>query len=305
VKSLDAIGRSGNNDDRWSPSASAPAKRAAQAVAVAVRRVPGRRRMLPAVLIVGAQRSGTTSMYRALSWHPAVLKAVLHKGVHYFDMNPERSLGWYQAHFPAVAVARRVQRSLGIAPVTFESSPYYMFHPLVPARIAGALPGVKLLVLVRDPVERAYSAHAHESARGYETEPFEKALELEDDRLRGEVERLVAEPSYRSHSHQHHAYVRRGRYVEQLQELERHFGRDRIHVVDSGSFFSEPEQTYTKVLDFLGLPQLGFPPFEQNNARARASMPESLRARLDDHFQPFDERLTGWLGTVPSWRRSS
>ncbi len=242
-------------------------------------------------------------MYRALSWHPAVLKAVLHKGVHYFDMNPQRSLGWYRAHFPAAAVARRVQRSLGIAPFTFESSPYYMFHPLVPARIAGALPGVKLLVLVRDPVERAYSAHAHESARGYETETFERALELEEDRLRGEVERLVAEPGYHSHSHQHHAYRRRGQYVEQLDELERHFGRDRIHVVDSGSFFSEPEATYSGVLHFLGLPQLGFPPFEQNNARARASMPESLRARLDDHFQPFDERLTAWLGAVPSWRR--
>ena len=303
MKSLDAIARNSQDDGRWSPSATAPAKRAAQAVAVATRRLPGRRRMLPAVLIVGAQRSGTTSMYRALSWHPAVLKAVLHKGVHYFDMHPERSLGWYRAHFPAAAAGRRVERSLGIAPLTFESSPYYMFHPLVPERIAGALPGVKLLVLVRDPVERAYSAHAHESARGYESETFERALELEDDRLRGEAERLVAEPGYRSHSHQHHAYRRRGQYVEQLEVLERNFGRDRVHVVDSGSFFSEPEAAYAGVLDFLGLPQLGFPPFEQNNARRRASMPESLREKMNDHFQPFDERLTEWLGAEPSWRR--
>jgi len=50
--------------------------------------------MLPGVLIVGAQRCGTTSMYRTLSQHPAVLKAVLHKGVHYFDMNYDRGLGW-------------------------------------------------------------------------------------------------------------------------------------------------------------------------------------------------------------------
>ena len=65
-------------------------------------------------------------------------------------------------------------------------------------------------MLVRDPVERAYSAHAHELARGFETEPFERALELEDQRLSGEAERIVADPGYLSHSHQHHAYRAQG-----------------------------------------------------------------------------------------------
>src|SRR5215469_7371422 len=98
------------------------------------------------------------------------------------------------------------RRVTGAEPLTFESSPYYMFHPLAPARIAADLPGVKLLVLVRDPVERACSAHAHELARGYESEPFERALELEDERLSGEAERIMAHPGYLSPSHQHHAY---------------------------------------------------------------------------------------------------
>ena len=92
-----------------------------------------------------------------------------------------------------------------------------MFHPLAADRIAADLPGVRLLVLVRDPVERAYSAHAHERARGFETEPFERALELEPARLAGEAERIAAEPGYLSASHQHHAYRARGRYVEQLR----------------------------------------------------------------------------------------
>src|SRR5580692_9445955 len=125
--------------------------------------------MLPGFLIVGAQRCGTTSMYRALSEHPEVRKAVLHKGVHYFDMNYGRGLGWYRAHFP-------LARGGG---VTFESSPYYLFHPLAAERIAADLPGVKLIVLVRDPVERAYSAYTHERARGFETESFEQAIERE------------------------------------------------------------------------------------------------------------------------------
>jgi hypothetical protein len=279
-------------------SVSPLAKRAAQAISLTVGRATAPLRMLPGFLIVGAQRCGTTSMYRALSTHPAVGKAVLHKGVHYFDMNYDRGIGWYRAHFPLAVTGR----------LTFESSPYYMFHPLAAERIAADLPGVKLIVLVRDPVERAYSAHAHELARGFETESFERAIELEPARLDREAERIAAAPGYLSHSHQHHAYLARGRYVEQLDRLGRMFGRDRIHVVDSGDFFGKPEPVYDSVLDFLGLAgagpaERGYPAFERHNARPRSPIPESLGAELDEYFMPFDEQLTSWLGRVPSWRR--
>jgi Sulfotransferase domain len=260
-------------------------------------------RMLPGFLIVGAQRCGTTSMYRTLSQHPAVLKPVLHKGVHYFDMSYTRSLGWYQAHFPLGAHGRRVERHVGVPGITFESSPYYMFHPLAAERILRDLPEVKLLVLVRDPVERAYSAHAHELARGYESVPFEQALDMETTRLEGEAERISTEPGYLSMSHQHHAYLARGQYIQQLDRLERLFGRARIHVVDSGDFFTEPKSVYDPVLEFLRLPLCGYPAFERHNARPRAPMPKSLRAALQNHFNPYDERLAEWLGREPSWRR--
>jgi hypothetical protein len=284
-------------------SVAPPARRAVHAVTLTAGRATSRARMLPGFLIIGAQRCGTTSMYRTLSQHPAVLKAVLHKGVHYFDLNYGQGLEWYQAHFPLAARARRVARSAGVAPLTFESSPYYMFHPLAPARIAADLPGVKLLVLVRDPVERAYSAHAHELARGYESEPFERALELEDERLSGEAERIMTHPGYLSHSHQHHAYRARGRYADQLEVLEALVGADRMHVVDSGDFFARPEPVYDRVLDFLGLPHRGYPAFERHNARPRTTLPAPLRASLDEHFLACDERLARWLGEIPSWRR--
>ena len=283
-------------------SAPTAARRAAHSVSVSAGRLTRRARMLPGFLIVGAQRSGTTSMYRTLAQHPAILKAVLHKGVHYFDTGYGHGLGWYQGHFPLRARAALARRATGDVPLTFESSPYYMFHPLAAERISRDLPGVKLLVLVRDPVERAYSAHAHELARGYETEPFERALELEDQRLAGEAERIVSEPGYLSHSHQHHAYLTRGLYAGQLDRLGQAVGRDRVHVVDSGRFFTDPEPVYDGVLDFLGLRRHGYPVFERHNARPRSPMPETLRATLNDHFAAPDERLTGWLGHPPSWR---
>jgi hypothetical protein len=261
-----------------------------------------RARMLPGFLIVGAQRCGTTSMYRTLSQHPAVLRAVLHKGVHYFDTGYEHSMAWYQGHFPLRARAALARRATGETPLTFESSPYYMFHPLAAQRISRDLPGVRILVLVRDPVERAYSAHAHELARGYETEPFERALELEAERLAGEAGRIASQPGYLSHSHQHHAYLTRGHYADQLERLAELVGRDRVHVVDSGRFFADPGPVYDGVLEFLGLRHHGYPAFERHNARPRAPMPEALRARLSEHFLPHDERLSAWLGDRPSWR---
>ena len=278
------------------------ARRTVHAVSVAAGRLTHQARMLPGFLIVGAQRCGTTSMYRTLSQHPAILKAVLHKGVHYFDTGYDHDLAWYRGHFPLRARAAAARRATGDTPLTFESSPYYLFHPLAGARISRDLPGVRLLVLVRDPVERAYSAHAHEIARGYETEPFERALDLEEERLAGQAGKIISQPGYHSHSHQHHGYRARGRYAEQLERLASLAGRDRVHVVDSGRFFTEPERVYDHVLEFLGLRNHGYPVFERHNARPRSPMPESLRAELSDYFQPYDEKLTDWLGGPPSWR---
>jgi hypothetical protein len=222
--------------------------------------------------------------------------------VHYFDGQYDRGLAWYRCHFPARARARLAARAARVAPVAFESSPYYMFHPLAAERISRDLPGVKLLVLLRDPVERAHSAHAHEVSVGYETESFERALELEAARLEGEVERIVADPAYASRSHQHHAYRARGQYAEQLERLERIFGRERIHVVDSQAFFTSPRPVYDGVLEFLGLPHSGHPVFQRHNSRSRAPMTQKVRADLEEHYRPHDERLAKWLGHEPSWR---
>jgi hypothetical protein len=251
-------------------------------------------RMLPGFLLVGTQRGGTTSLFRALAPHPGVAQPNLHKGVHYFDVNYARGLDWYRGHFPL----RRGSR------LAFESAGYYMHHPLAPERIAADLPGVKLLVLLRDPVERAYSAHKHELARGFETEPsFERAVALEPERLAGEVERIKVEPGYVSHSHRHHSYLDRGHYADQLQVLFDRFGRDRVHVAFAEDFFTEPEPCFDAVVDFLDLPRWRPATFERHNARPGSPLAPELHDRLTEHFAPYDERLAALLGEVPPWRR--
>jgi hypothetical protein len=262
-----------------------------------------RARLLPGFIIAGAERCGTTSMFAVLRQHPAVFNGTLpRKEVHYFDNKYGRGLAWYRCHFPLTLRARLAARGAG-TPVAFEATANYMFHPLAPERIHRDLPGARLLVMVRDPVERAYSAHAHQVGFGYETEPFERALELEDSRLEGEAERIADEPGYESLAFDHHTYRSRGYYADQLDRLASIFGRDQIHVVDSGDFFADPGPCYDRVLDFLGLLHHGRPAFTPQNTRPRAPMPDSLRAELEEHFRPHDERLAAWLGSEPSWRR--
>jgi hypothetical protein len=273
----------------------------ARQVASGVGRASQTARSLPTFVIAGAQRSGTSSLYRALLQHPNIRPPVLHKGVHYFDLHYDRGLPWYRSHFPLRATLERARRRTGAPAMTFESSPYYLFHPLAGQRLASDLPGIKVVSLIRDPVERAFSAHAHELARGYETEPFERALDLEAERTRGERERMLADPTYNSSRYQHQSYVARSRYVDQLEDLASHVGRDQLLVVDSHRLFEDAAPAMKEVFDFLELPQPSGVTFEQHNARPRMPMSPDVRERLEAELAPADERLVQWLGWTPRW----
>lgn len=276
---------------------------AARSVSSSWGRVSAQRRMLPDFLICGAQRCGTTSLFRTLVQHPDVVPPFLHKGVHFFDTASRYARGpaWYRGHFPLRELANR--RSPSGRAVTGEASPYYVFHPLAGERIARELPDARLIVLLRDPVARAYSSHKQETGRGFETEPLERALALEEERLAGEEERLRADPTYQSFSHQHHAYRRRGQYAEQLDVLCAAVGRDRVLVLETDDLFAPGSDAWAKTLDHLSLRRFDPGEMPRANARPSSPMPAHLRRDLEDHFAPHDARLAAYLGGEPSWRR--
>ena len=255
-------------------------------------------RMLPDFVIVGAQRAGTTSLYKYLAEHPDVGRVRLGKGVHYFDTNAERSMAWYRSHFPL----DRAKVPLLPGPTHVgEGAPYYMFHPECPRRIEAALPGVKVIAILRDPVERAHSQWVHETARGFETLPFPDALRAEEERLAGEEE-LLTEPAGRSFSHQHHSYVARGQYAPQVERLWDVFGRDRVLVLPSTRLFTEPARTYAETLAFLGLtPHQAS--YEVHNARKYDKITPDEEAWLAERFRDSNERLVEMLGPDFDFRR--
>ena len=288
-----------------SRSSAPPAvKRMGRRVSRAVGRGTAALRMTPDFLLVGVQRAGTTALHRALAAHPATVSPVFHKGVNYFDLSYYKGPSWYRGHFPMRALAERRAGDVPGGPRPFESSGYYMFHPCAPERIRHDLPDVKLLVSLRDPVERAFSQYRREIAGGFETEQsFERALELEPERLAGEADRMRADPRYASYSHRHHSYVAKSEYVDQVRQLLDLFGRDQVLVVDSETFLAEPQRTYDQILDFLGLPPYQPPAFGRWNTRsAPQPLAEATRRRLEAHFEPYDTALGELLGRPLAWR---
>lgn len=259
-------------------------------------------RMEPDFIMIGAQRCGTTSLFRALMAHPQVVRPIMHKGVNYFDLNYARGMSWYRGHFPIAEIARRKTARYG-CPVLFEASGYYLYHPFALERAARDMPSVKLVAMLRDPVERAFSAYKHERARGFERESFEKALELEDERLVGEIDRMRDDLSYESFCHRHHSYRHRGQYAEQLERILGLFPSDQLHIVESEEFFDKPEDQYARLVTFLGLRPFQPASFDRYNARPGEPMAAATRKTLEEHYAPHDERLAGLLGRSPRWAR--
>jgi len=258
-------------------------------------------RPLPDFLIIGGQRCGTTALHDHLARHPSVGAAHV-KEVHYFDLNYDRGERWYRGHFPNDARRAVARRRTGVDVVCGEASPYYLYHPLVPERARALVPDARLIVLLRDPVARALSHYHHEVALGMEPLSFEDALDAESERLDGEERRIVQFPGYISVAHQHHSYVARGHYADQLERWFGSFPRDRMLMLVSEDFFADPAGVVGEILEFLALPPMPqAAPFRVPNARSYEGMEPATRRLLIERFRESNARLTELLGRDPGW----
>jgi len=267
---------------------------------VVARRPTASARMLPDALLIGAQRSGTSSLFRYLAAHPNVGPPV-RKEVGYFTRRYSAGEGWYRAHFP-LAVRRRLTAG---AFVTFDATPDYLVHPYAAERAARLVPGARVVVLLRDPVERAASHYRHMVRVGFEELPLEEAIEREPERLAGDLARLRQDPGHDPRSFLRHSYVTRGLYAEQLARWFECFPSDRVLIIESAELFSSPERAFGAVVAFLGLPP--WTPRRFPNVSARSSggseppiSPVARRA-LQERFAGPDRELAALLGRTPGW----
>ena len=244
-------------------------------------------RIAPSFLILGAQRSGTTSLYRYLAQHPRIFPA-LRKEVHYFDFQYDKGRRWYLAHFPTATSRFRGNGR----PVTGEATPYYLVHPLAPQRVWEFNPAMKLIVILRDPVERAFSHYNHEVRRGVETLDFRDAVDAEPERLSGADGLLRRAPHYYSYSHHHFSYFDRGRYAHHLQAWLDRFPLRQLLILKSDEMFLDANRVANEVFAFLDLPPHRLP-LEEAPAPASntPAVERKLRKRLEAYFAADQERL--------------
>jgi hypothetical protein len=245
----------------------------------------------PDFLVIGAQRSGSTSLYAYLTQHPQVAPAA-QKEVKFFSTFFDRGWGWYRRQFPD---------PLPAGAVTGEATPYYLFHPHAPRRVAARLPRTRLIAVLRDPVDRALSHWAHETAGGTEWLPFAEAIAAEPDRLAGERERMLADEGYVSSALQHHSYLARGRYAEQLEGWFARVPRERLLVLRSEDLYADPAAAVRRATDFLGLDPAPLRDPRPHNERAYPPLDPALRAELAEAFAAPNRALERLLGRPFGW----
>lgn len=235
-------------------------------------------RFRPGALIIGAQKAGTTSLFRYLGEHSRV-KPPRTKESRFFDQHWGRGLDWYVSQCPHRWKVSRAE-------MTVDASPASLFHPRAPGRAAATLPEAKIIVLLRNPVDRAYSQYQHNARRGRVTGSFEEELEREGELLGGEIDRGAYTGSY----------LARGRYAEQLERWIDTYGAERMIVLQSERFFARTQEEVDRVLDFLGLEREPVRVTTAHNTGGTyAPVAGATRRRLEEAFGGWNVRLAELL----------
>lgn len=281
---------------RYAP---AEAKKVVRPLIRAYGRATSRTRPLPDFLIIGTKRGGTTSLLKYLRLHPQVLpmwpSAENAKKTWFFDDRYGRGEHWYRSHFPTRQQRHRVARRHGVPVLSGEAAPYYMFNPCVPARVAATMPDARLIVVLRNPIDRAWSHWRERRASGAEPLGFAEALAVEDIRIAGEESRLLADPDYISTAYDQFSYRTRGRYLEQLERWWRVLPREQMFIVRSEDMYADPNSALAGLHEFLGLPVVPVTTPHRFNYLPSEPLSPDTRSELADYYRPhvlaLEERL--------------
>lgn len=259
----------------------------------------------PDYLVIGTKRGGTTSMARWLLEHPDVRPLFpakeTRKGTYYFDINYHRGDAWYRSHFPTRAAHSLRCKVAGRPLLVGEATPYYLHHPHAPIRARRFAPQAKVIALLRDPVERSYSHWIERTRNNVETLSFADAVAAEADRLAGEEQRMIDDPSYNSFEHQHFSYLDQGRYARGLGRWMTAFPTEQLLVLRSEDMYADPAAVYQQVLDFLGLPEHKLAEFEAWNMKPKETVEPELMAEIRSQLSSDINELETLLGRSMGW----
>jgi hypothetical protein len=253
---------------------------------------------LPDFIIIGAQKSGTSSLFSYLSQHPYLIPSY-RKEVHFFDggLRPDvdnfnKGQAWYRSHFPLKENNSNDQKA-------FEASPLYIFNPLVPQRISALIPEVKLIAILRNPVERAISHYFHEKRKNREKLPVLEALQVEDERLKP----IIDKQDYKNDIFIHHSYKSRGLYYEQIKRYLNYFPMSNILVLNSEMLFTQPDNALRRVFEFVGVDsEFTVKDLAPRNVGSnRTEVDPDIYEYLEEYFRSHNQKLYKLIGQNCGW----
>lgn len=250
-------------------------------------------KILPSFLIIGTQKGGTTSLYKYITQHPNVL-AASKKEIHFFNNDKNFKLGmeWYKEQFA-------FKSEPPLKAITGEATPMYLFHPLAPVRIAQLLPSVKLIAILRNPVDRAYSHYQMRKRNGKEKRSFEEVIRHEKAQL-----------SHKYLTSQNHHKMKlvdsclsRGIYIDQVKRWLDLFPKEQLLIKRFEDFKENPQQITNDVLQFLGLEVDNFQikNFHNFNPGNYKPIDPVTRQKLASFYKPYNLSLEETLGMKFNW----
>jgi hypothetical protein len=248
----------------------------------------------PDFIIIGAQKCGTSTFFHHLKRHPD-LRLPGKKELHFFDDHFTDGIQWYLNYFTG-------HNSPGVPFCTGEASPYYFFHPLVPTRIYQTYPGIKLILLLRNPVNRSYSQYQHMKRKGRISLSFEHCIHLESKILEGRKEDFYKEENHSDLMYRRFSFLARSRYAEQLSAWYRYFPKEQIHIIRSEDYFSNPEQIFNEVFQFLELPSFLVKVSRKHRSSDYPPMKPETRQLLQEYFKPFNQQLYQLVERDFNWK---
>ena len=244
----------------------------------------------PDYMIIGAQKSGTTAVFDYINQHPKSVNKV--DEIHFFDDNYNKGIEWYWKQF-----AQKPDPFY----VVGDKSPYYMFHPLVPRRIYKEYPNMKFIVVLRNPVDRAYSQYWMNRRLGVEKRSFEEAIEEEPSLLAGEEDKFYKSPNYKSQTYRRCSYLTRGYYAEQLIRWFTYFPEEQFLIITNDELIDDPQKTMNKVFSFLGMYHYNIKNANDQKFSKYPPMKEKTRKFLKHHFKSYNEDLEKMLNRKFPW----
>jgi tetratricopeptide (TPR) repeat protein len=237
----------------------------------------------PDFIIIGAGKSGTTSLYKYLGYHPQILLSNK-KELRFFDKNFTLGYEWYLAQFPTITDQSQW--------LTGEASPSYLFMPHVAQRLKDFAPNIKLIVMLRNPVERSISDYYQNQKTGCNNQTLEQAIATEIQRIKQQTE---VELSYGS------GILSQSLYYYKLKRWLKIFPKSQLLIIKSEVFFANPGKSMEQVFDFLGLANTQHHNYQKYNVGDYFEISEPIKEQLAKFFSFYNQQLSEYLQMDFNW----